>query len=64
MGGQSVASDTGTNGGDPTAQQEGQTLSEYALLLVFIFAVCILAVGAVAVAVSGEWKNFVDLFPK
>ena len=59
-----MASDTGTNGGDPTAQQEGQTLSEYALLLAFIFAVCILAVGALAVVVSGKWQNFFDLFPK
>ena len=59
-----MATDTGTNGGDPAERQEGQTLSEYALLLAFIFAVCILAVGAVAVAVSGEWQNFVDLFPK
>ena len=53
-----------TNGREPTEGQEGQTLSEYALLLAFIFAVCILAVGGLAVAVSGEWQNFVDLFPK
>jgi Flp pilus assembly pilin Flp len=59
-----VASDTGTNDRDPAERQKGQTLSEYALLLAFIFAVCILAVGAVAVVVSGEWQNFVDLFPK
>ena len=59
-----MASDTGTNGGDPTERQEGQALSEYALLLVFIFAVCILAIGALAVVVLGEWQNFVDLFPK
>ena len=59
-----MAIDSRTNGGDPADREAGQTLSEYALLLVFIFAVCILAVGAVAVAVSGEWKNFVDLFPK
>jgi len=59
-----VASDTGTNGGDPTERQEGQALSEYALLLVFIFAVCILAIGALAVVVLGEWQNFVDLLPK
>ena len=59
-----MASDTGTNGGDPTERQEGQALSEYALLLVFIFAVCILAIGALAVVVLGEWQNFVDLLPK
>ena len=56
--------DTGTNGGDPAERQEGQALSEYALLIAFIFAVCILAVGAIAVVVAGEWQNFVDLFPK
>ena len=55
--------DTGTNSGDPAERQEGQALSEYALLIAFIFAVCILAVGALAVIVSGEFQNFVDLFP-
>jgi len=59
-----VATDTGTNGGDLTERQEGQALSEYALLIAFIFAVCILAVGAIAVVVAGEFQNFVDLFPK
>ena len=58
-----MAIDSGTNGGDPTDRQEGQALSEYALLIAFIFAVCILAVGALAVIVSGEFQNFVDLFP-
>jgi len=58
-----VATDSGTNGGDPTDREAGQTLSEYVLLLAFIFAVCILAVGALAVVVAGEWQNFVDLFP-
>ena len=59
-----MATDTGTNGGDQAERQEGQALSEYVLLLVFIFAVCILAVGAIAVIVAGEFQNFVDLFPK
>ena len=59
-----MATDTGTNGGDPTERQEGQALTEYALLLAFILAVCILAVGALAVVIAGEWQNFVDLFPK
>ena len=59
-----MASDTGTNGGDPTERQEGQTLSEYGLLIAFIFAVCILAVGGLAVIISGELQNFVDLSPK
>ena len=59
-----MATDTGTNGGDLTERQEGQALSEYALLIAFIFAVCILAVGAIAVVVAGEFQNFVDLFPK
>ena len=53
-----------TNGREPTEGQEGQTLSEYALLLAFIFAVCILAVGGLAVVVSGELQNVADLFPK
>ena len=59
-----MSTNMSTNGREPTERQEGQTLSEYALLLAFIFAVCILAVGALAVAVAGEWQNFVDLFPK
>ena len=59
-----MASGMDTNGGDPTERQGGQALSEYALLIAFIFAVCILAVGALAVIVSGEFQNFVDLFPK
>ena len=59
-----MATDAGTNGGDLTERQEGQALSEYALLIAFIFAVCILAVGAIAVVVAGEFQNFVDLFPK
>jgi Flp pilus assembly pilin Flp len=60
---QTVATDSGANGAEPTDREAGQTLSEYALLIAFIFAVCILAVGALAVVVSGEWQNFVDLFP-
>ena len=47
-----------------TRGQEGQTLSEYALVLAFICAVCIFAAGALAVVVAGEWQNFVNLFPK
>ena len=59
-----MASDTGTNGGDPAERQKGQALSEYALIIAFIFAVCILAIGGLAVVVSGELQNFADLFPK
>ena len=59
-----MATGTGTNGGDPAERQKGQMLSEYALVLAFIFAVCILAIGALAVVVLGEWQNFVDLLPK
>jgi len=33
-------------------------------VLAFVFAVCILAVGGLAVIVSGEFQSFVDLFPK
>ena len=59
-----MATGTGTNGGDPAERQKGQMLSEYALVLAFIFVVCILSVGALAVVVSGEWQSFADLFPK
>ena len=59
-----MAIESRTNGGDPADREAGQTLSEYALLLAFIFAVCIIAVGALAVIVSGEFQNFVDIFPK
>ena len=58
-----MAIDSRTNGGDPADREAGQTLSEYVLLLAFIFAVCIIAVGALAVIVSGFFQNFADLFP-
>ena len=47
------------SGESNTRGQEGQALSEYALVLAFVFAVCILAI-----VVSGELQNFADLFPK
>ena len=59
-----MSTDTGISGERGVHRQEGQTLSEYALLLAFIFAVCILAVGGLAVVVSGELQNVADLFPK
>ena len=52
------------SGESNTRGQEGQALSEYALILAFICAVCILAIGGLAVVVSGELQNFADLFPK
>ncbi len=55
--------ETRTTGERDMHRQEGQTLSEYALLLAFIFAVCILAVGALGVVVSGELRNVADLLP-
>ena len=58
-----MAIDSRTNGGDPTDREAGQTLSEYALLLAFIFLICIVSVGALAVIVSGFFQEFADLFP-
>jgi hypothetical protein len=58
-----LAIDSRTNGGDPTGREAGQTLSEYVLLLAFIFAVCIVAVGVLALIVSGFFQEFADLFP-
>ncbi|HLB27217.1 MAG TPA: hypothetical protein VJN32_06165 [Dehalococcoidia bacterium] len=58
-----MLTDTKTPGEDRVSREAGQALSEYALLLVFIFAVCILAVGGLAAVVFGELQNFVGLFP-
>ena len=58
-----MAIDSRTNGADEAYREAGQTLSEYALLLAFIFAVCIIAVGVLALLVSGFFQEFADLFP-
>jgi len=43
--------------------QEGQDLTEYALLLAFIAVVCILAVTALGVRIATFWQNAVSLMP-
>ena len=55
--------DTKTPGQDRVSPESGQALSEYSLLLGFVFAVCILAVGSLAAVVAGELQGFLALFP-
>ena len=44
-------------------REEGQALAEYSLALAFVFAVCVLAVTAVGLAVTGHLQAFADVFP-
>jgi Flp pilus assembly pilin Flp len=42
---------------------EGQALAEYSLILAFIAAVCVLALGALGLALSGHLDAFATAFP-
>lgn len=43
--------------------EEGQALGESSLILAFIFVVCVAALTAVGLAVSGQIQGFADAFP-
>jgi len=58
-----VHTDSKPGSEDRVSRETGQALAEYSLVLGFVFAVCILAVGGLAVVVAGELQGFVDLFP-
>jgi len=42
--------------------EDGQALAEYALLLAFIFAVCVIAVTALGLAISGVFGGVLGSF--
>lgn len=46
----------------PTENQEGQALAEYALVLAFIAIVCVAAVTAIGLAISGAFGNIAGSF--
>jgi Flp pilus assembly pilin Flp len=43
-------------------REEGQALAEYSLLLAFVFAVCVLAVTALGLAISGSFGPVLGAF--
>jgi Flp pilus assembly pilin Flp len=42
--------------------EEGQALAEYGLILAFIFAVCVIAVTALGLAISGGFGGVIGAF--
>ncbi len=44
-------------------KEEGQALAEYSLILAFIAAACVLALGALGLALAGHLDTFADAFP-
>jgi Flp pilus assembly pilin Flp len=44
-------------------KEEGQALGEYTLILAFIAAVCVLALGTLGLALAGHLDAFATAFP-
>jgi Flp pilus assembly pilin Flp len=44
-------------------KEEGQALAEYSLILAFIAAACVLALGALGLALAGQLDAFAGAFP-
>ena len=44
-------------------EEQGQALAEYSLILAFIFVVCIIAVGALGLALVGQLNVVTAVFP-
>jgi Flp pilus assembly pilin Flp len=44
-------------------KEEGQALAEYSLILVFIAAACVVALGVLALALSGQLDALAAAFP-
>ena len=44
-------------------REEGQALAEYALILAFIFIVCVSVLGFLGLAISGGLDSVTDGFP-
>jgi len=43
-------------------RQEGQALAEYALIVAFIAAACVIALGALGLAISGSYSSIIGSF--
>ncbi len=47
----------------PFRKEEGQALAEYSLILAFIAAACVLALGALGLALAGHLNAVAAVFP-
>ena len=43
--------------------ERGQTLTEYSLILVFVAIACVIALGFLALAISGAIEDMANAFP-
>jgi Flp pilus assembly pilin Flp len=48
---------------DRLNQERGQALAEYSLILAFVAMACVLALGAMGLAVAGQIDDFSGAFP-
>ena len=46
-----------------SSPEEGQALAEYALILAFVFVACIIALGALGLAIAGELDAITAALP-
>ena len=44
-------------------EEEGQALAEYSLILAFVFIACVVALGFLGLALSGEFDAVTAAFP-
>jgi Flp pilus assembly pilin Flp len=44
-------------------QEEGQALAEYSLILAFVFIACVVALGFLGLAISGEFDTVTAALP-
>lgn len=49
--------------GVPLGGERGQTLTEYALLLLFVVIACFMALGLLGIALLGRWEWIIDRLP-
>ena len=49
--------------GVPLGGESGQTLTEYALLLLFVVIACVMALGLLGIAILGRWEWITDRLP-
>jgi Flp pilus assembly pilin Flp len=47
----------------PSEKEKGQALAEYGLILAFIAAACVLALGALGLALAGQLDAVTAVFP-
>lgn len=43
--------------------EEGQTLTEYALILFFIALICVISLTAIGVNLTAAFQSFANMFP-